>query len=428
MKRLEVQRFLETKSLKELEDEWGVCARVSTHGHKVSLNYDMVLWTPGHVPSEQCRGLVLSLSNGKKFPVVNGKVDSSFVPGPTDILAYPMDKFYNIEEGHAAKIDWSDPGLRVYDKLDGTLCIVYWDPSLHQWCVATRSVPDADLPIDGFADMTFSGLFKEGVQNTTGKPVEKLFERLSKGNTYCFELTSPRNRILVEYEKAGVTLLSVRRQDLAEVTFETAHRLEPVLKEIPTPKTWNVNTVESIREYVNSLSPTECEGAVVVTGDLRRIKIKSAKWVIANATKTTIGASPRNLVKFVLQGVGDDIKAVLPQEISGRIDSTKERVVRLFHECDENFRSWRSLSTSRKHFAEMVSLHQGWQGPYFRLYDAHCKGKSLTTWEYVQSLLKVDKLTDTFIDGLLRHVGTVGSDDNKDDKKAVSHQRHPGLH
>lgn len=403
MNRLEVQEFLRTRSFGELEEEWGVCARVSKDGHKFSLNYDMISWTPGHRPTERCRGLVLATVNGR-IPNTKGKPGASFVPGETIVLAYPMDKFYNSEEHHAAKIDWSDAGLKVFDKLDGTLAILYWDSIINEWHVATRSVPEADLPIDGFANRTFRTLFEEGVLETTGLHFSAFTSTLDKFRTYCFELTSPYNRIMVEYKKPGITLLATR----SNVTFQELDiTFGGQVPGVPTPQTWSLTTPQQISEFVNALSPVECEGAVVMDSHFRRIKIKSMKWIVANSAKTTLGASPRNLVRYVLQGVDDDVRALLPETMQSRLDETREQIHQIFTTCDSNVKQWKELAVSRKNFAEMVNVYDGWQGPAFKLYE----GKFNTTWEFVQSLLKSDKLSDTFIDGILKHVRMVGSDD-----------------
>jgi hypothetical protein len=142
---LYVQEYLRTHTFGELASEWGVIARLDAKKKKFSLNYDMILWTPGHEGAEQCRGVVLSPSNIlelREIPTSVGlKPDPEFCPGETTLLAYPMDKFYNLEEIHASKIDWNDKALKVYEKLDGTLAIVYFDNFKNEWHVATRSVP-----------------------------------------------------------------------------------------------------------------------------------------------------------------------------------------------------------------------------------------------------------------------------------------------
>lgn len=403
--KLPVQTYLETNSFQQLETEWGICARVSLGGHKFSLNYDQRFAKLGNLIVEQCRGLVLGLElghGGAKVPTVgNGKPDPNFCPGKTVVYAYPMDKFYNSEEHHAAKIDWHDRNLLVEDKLDGTLCILYWDAVLSQWCVATRSVPDADVPIDGVPEHTFTTFFKVGLRQTTGMTFADFTAQLSKAFTYCFELTGPLNRIMVEYKEPGVTLLAIRdNHDHREQKRAPMMKVLPVLAKVPRPKTWALGSYEEIRAFVNDMSPTECEGAVVMDKDFNRIKIKSMKWLVANATKTTISASPRNLVKYILQGIDDDVQTMLPAGVQEQLEDMRHQIHQLFTATDALFLQWQAIATSRKHFAELVSLHTGWSGPYFKLYE----GKFKTTWEFVQSLLKSDKLSDAFIDGILKHV------------------------
>src|SRR5690606_36109752 len=104
--------------------------------------------------AQECRGLVLSCEDGASLLpqalTIPGQKTSydHLCPGKTKILAYPMKRFFNHGQGAAAQVNWSDPNLAVLEKLDGTLCIVYWDPFTSCWCVATRSVPEADLLMD----------------------------------------------------------------------------------------------------------------------------------------------------------------------------------------------------------------------------------------------------------------------------------------
>lgn len=405
--KLLVQTYLETHTFQELDENWGICARASNEGHKFSLNYDQFKAKVGTLFVEQCRGLVLGLElahGGARVPHIKNKPLSNFCPGKTVIYAYPMDKFYNSEEGHAVKIDWAAQ-LIVEDKLDGTLAILYWDAVLTKWCMGTRSVPDADLPLDGWPGLTFRSLFDAAVLETTGLSTKDFTSGLSPAFTYCFELTGPYNRIMVDYKKPGITLLMVRdNHDHREQDRKRMQKLMPLLGRVPLPKTWTLGSYQDIKNFVNELSPLECEGAVVMDKDFSRVKIKSMKWLVANATKTTIGASPRNLVRYVLTGVDDDMKAMLPEDIASKLDSVKAQVKQLFADTDANFVSWKSQAENRKHFAEFVNLYEGWQGPYFRLFE----GRVQSTSDFVNDLLKSDKLSDTFIDGILKHI-KVGS-------------------
>jgi hypothetical protein len=183
-----VQQYLETHTFGDLARDHGVYASFSKSGHKFSLNYDQIEARESDPLSQECRGLVLAAEDGKSFTSqaqqVNGRNNYDHVsPGKTLILAYPMKRFFNHGQGSAAEINWHDPKLAVLEKLDGTLCIVYWDPFTNQWCVATRSVPEADLPMDN-GIFTFRTLFEKALYDTTGGlPFDQFAALLDKSYT-----------------------------------------------------------------------------------------------------------------------------------------------------------------------------------------------------------------------------------------------------
>src|SRR5271166_895148 len=210
---LMVQKYLETHSFGDLVRDHGVYASFSKSGHKFSLNYDQIEAKEADPLSQECRGLVLAKLDGSSMLPSSGEKSPhpDYSPGFTQVLAFPMKRFFNYGQGSAAAIDWNDPKLTVLEKMDGTLCIVYYDPIIEQWCVATRSVPEADLLMDNGL-FTFRTLFEKALYDTTGGlPFEQFTALLDKNYTYCFELTTPYNRIVVAYPECRITLLAARK-------------------------------------------------------------------------------------------------------------------------------------------------------------------------------------------------------------------------
>ncbi len=393
---LEVQKFLETHTIGELAEQWGVYARCDKFGYKFSLNYDMIEFTPGHKPSEQCRGIVLTSEDYKNryVPHLNCKVDNSYCPGKTIILAYPFDKFYNEQEGFASKIDWST--AKVQEKLDGTLCILYFDPFLVNWSVATRSVPNADLPIDGHLDQTFRNLFEKGVKETFNLNFSDFVKYLDKDCTWLFELTSPYNRVFVDYKNTNVTLLGIRNNiTLKEINpFELKSELKFQL-----PILWNLSSVKDVSEFVNELSPEKFEGAVITDANFNRIKIKNLKWVVANSVKTTLGTSPRNLLKYILMGSSDDMISMLPEDLKSKLDKMQDGLRNLCKKTDEKYLEFKSLANdNRKYFAELVNIHNVFTNAFYVMYSK----KYNSSLEYLRDLLNKDRLTTSMIDDLIK--------------------------
>ncbi len=162
-----VQEYLLTHTFQQLAAEHGVYASFSQSGHKFSLNYDQIEAKESNPLAQECRGLILTTGS-----VLIGEINEygkpirdGIIPGETHILAFPMKRCFNHGQGSAANINWSDPNLSVLEKLDGTLCIVYYDSVIDQWCVATRSVPEADIPLDNGL-YTFRTLFEKALFDT----------------------------------------------------------------------------------------------------------------------------------------------------------------------------------------------------------------------------------------------------------------------
>lgn len=397
MPELEVQRFLKNKTFGDLQREWGVYARVNNSCYKFSLNYNALEFTPGHYGTEQCRGTVLAVPFGHgPIPCANSRPDPTFCPGETIVLAYPFDKFYNSHELHAS-INWNDTDLVVEDKMDGTLCIMYWDGSSRRWCVATRSVPDADLPIDGSPALTFRKLFELAIQEQFTQPFDTWSQRFSKSFTWCFELTSPQNRVFVDYKSPRVTLLGVR-DNLSFAELDPDRVVWEMGIGIPRPRRWSLRTPEEIKEFVATMPPEKCEGAVAVDSTFKRVKVKNPQWVTANATKTVLSTSPRNLMRYVLSGMSDDITSMMPQNIQDDLTRIQKGVKRVTDSIDAKYAEYRVESgNDRKLFAQIVKAHHAWSTPFFKMFE----GKFVTSLEFIADVVKNDKLGEPLVDTLL---------------------------
>lgn len=123
-----------------------------------------------------------------------------------------MKRFFNYGQEMAAPVKVSSK-IKFYEKLDGTLCILYWDSELQKACVGTRSMPDADIPINGFVNQTFSNLFWKTYNNTcarSGKITSFWNLPELRRYTYCFEFCIPENQVVVRYNDYTVYLIFVR--------------------------------------------------------------------------------------------------------------------------------------------------------------------------------------------------------------------------
>lgn len=412
-----VQQFLENHTFRELQEQHGVYASFSQSGHKFSLNYDQIEAKESDPLAQECRGLVLSTEDG--LPVFatgttgpDGKGVSTrdlTCPGKTRILAYPMKRFFNHGQGAAANIDWSDPNLALLEKLDGTLCIVYWDPFINQWCVATRSVPEADIPMDNGL-FTFRTLFEKAVQDTTGMTFESFTNSLAKTFTYCFELTTPYNRIVVNYQTCGITLLAVRNLDDLQELDPASMALVRV-GNVLCIRAYTHMYMDELVNWVSSLNPLEHEGVVVRDGKFNRIKVKNAAYVAYNKLHDRLGSSERNLMEFILLEKDDDIISALAPEIGVNMVKLKEGLQKSIHEHDLIWDMTKAYVDtvnpgSKKEFALAVqkAVEHGktinrviWSAPFFQMFD----GKASSMKDFIMKNRKDGTWSDSFIDKLL---------------------------
>jgi hypothetical protein len=401
-----VIEYLKSHSFEQLELEHGICARPSSNFRKFSINYDMILVKNGDPISNECRGLVIKPTD-KIFNVENW---STQIVGDCDVLAWPLNRFYNYGDINCSPVNWSDDNLKVYEKLDGTMCILYWDKDCTKWCVATRSVPEADLPIRKdhleIGDMTFDGLFWKSIMDHRSRNGNTFFTlrewktiHLSKNLTYVFELTSPYNRIVVKYDVCNVTLLAVR---------DTHTGVELNINNLPkhinldVPKVWSLNNVSSLVELVNSSDPAKLEGAVVCDSNFNRIKVKNKAWVLSSRAKDLLTVSRRSALEAILQGSIDDVLPLLEKDIADKLIEIQKAAREYFIKLDANFLEWKKLSNgSRKTFAEKVIASGDWSAPHFNVLD----GKAISIPAWVEAQAKAEKLSPSTLDLILIKIG-----------------------
>jgi len=404
-----VQQYLKNHTFAQLAAEHGVYASFSKSGHKFSLNYDQIEAKESNPLAQECRGLILALEDGSSLlpqalTLPGHKTSYDHLsPGKTTILAYPMKRFFNYGQGAAADINWSDPNLAVLEKLDGTLCIVYWDKFINKWCVATRSVPEADLPMDN-GIFTFRTLFEKAVEETTELTFSALTDLLDKSFTYCFELTTPYNRIVVEYKTCSITLLAVRNlTSLQEVKFSNPP-VEWLKGVVPFVKAYTYSSINELVDWVSTLNPMEHEGVVVRDSNFNRIKIKNAAYVAYNKARDTIGASYRNCLELVLSEKEDDVIPFLPEEIVKNVLRIKEGVQRVIKEHDEAYMAAKAQADAqnpgdKKTFAILVTQNKKlWSAPFFQMFD----GKASNMKEFIKnSKDKTGNWGNSFLDKIL---------------------------
>ncbi len=401
-----VIEYLKTHTFQQLEDEHGVCARPNATQDKFSLNYDQIMVKNGDPLAEQCRGLIVRPVELEWFDMMQSFTNKTWKDirvGDVTVLAWPMNRFYNHGDASGADVNWSDPNLRVYEKLDGTCMIVYWDALHERWHAGTRAVPEADLPIRAghleIGDATFSDLFFQALNATMGSSVLEFgpLALFDKRFTYVFELTSPFNRIVVKYDEPKVTLLAARHTETGqEVTIESFHR------RFPLPKTWALQSAAALDAFVNSANPAELEGAVVCDSEFRRLKVKNKAWVLSSKAKDLVTVSRRSALLAIIKGEIDDVLPLVEKGIADELCGMRDRLQAYLKSVDANFARFvaEAPPLDKKAFAIAVTASGDWTPVYFKLWQ----GSASSAGELIQSMAAAGKLTDSSLDVLLSKI------------------------
>ncbi len=355
-----VQQYLLTHSLADLAREHGVYAGIAPKArYKASLNYDQIEAKESDPLARQCRGLVLArIARPAGYDGVFAFDFGSDgdVVGETIVLARPFDRFFNHgQHGTDAAAHLGKPGTRVFEKLDGTLCIVYFDDLQRKWHVATRSVPEADKPIDGFGEHTFRSLFDHALKEHLNLTIDHLASVLDPQITYLFELTTPQNRVVVEYTRPQVHLLAMRHRDGTELCpVENARHFGEF--SIPRAPQYDCSTLAELIGLVTTRDPKTSEGVVVRAADFSRVKVKSPAYVALSALRGSVAGSPRRLLEVVLLGKEDDVLPMLAPEVGALGERYKREYAALCVAMDATYDSLIAATAGEANQRKAIAL------------------------------------------------------------------------
>lgn len=236
------------------------------------------------------------------------------------VVAHPFNRFFNLGETGAADIDWST--ARFQEKLDGSLIVMYCYAGA--WHVNTRKTPGGNAPVGDWG-ISFADLFWRCWDQQYGKANSI---QLIPGFTYCWELTSPLNRMVTHNRDERITLLAVRDAQGQEQAVQQYQNTFDVVRH------FEFGSAEAAAQAAELLDPMDQEGFVVVDAEFRRVKIKSSHYVAIHHTVTSLNT--RAIVELIQKGEADEVMTYFPEiqrefnRIAGHISSEAAEIDRWF--------------------------------------------------------------------------------------------------
>ncbi len=182
------------------------------------------------------------------------------------VVRYAFRKFFNIDEGFADYINW-DTAV-ASEKIDGSIMSVWY--ARGKWHLSTNGTIDAfKAPLNGVCPYkTFGELFESVLPLSTF--VGNRYENIC----WTFELVSPYNKVVIDYPKTKVYLLSVRFMDtLKELDYDQISTYAAKLR-VSYPQFYYMNDEVGFRHIVEQM-PEGHEGIVVRDANNNRVKIKT---------------------------------------------------------------------------------------------------------------------------------------------------------
>ena len=209
-----------------------------------------------------------------------------------DVLARPFDKFFNYGEPsqlHQIRLEMEDE-VEVYDKLDGSLGILYRRP-------------------DGFLAIATKGSFHSEQADWATKEIRKYMTTHFREDemTWLFEIIYKDNRIVVTYDFEGLVLLGARDIDFGD-TYAPDELLD-----------WKGRKAthfryKTLREALEASPRPNAEGYVIYLPEFDvRVKLKQEDYLKLH--KTVFSFGPQYIYDRLDQGQSEEqILAGLPDE------------------------------------------------------------------------------------------------------------------
>jgi RNA ligase len=270
------------------------------------------------------------------------------------VWARPFPKFFNSGEHETLPIH--EP-FEVFEKLDGSLGILYRHPITNEWCVSTRG-------------SFISEQSAHATKLVRARYAAALDRAVAPNETWLFEIIYPENRIVVDYEGLNDLVL------LAIIDNETGLDLA-----LPTVDRWPGRVVtlhQSIREW-SQIADVENdersgelgEGYVIRFRSGLRVKVKFADYIRLHRLVT--GISTLTVWEHLSEGRSfDELLERVPDEmykwLTSYVAELHEKYSSIETSCREIMKDARVSIDDRKSTAFFFA-DQPYRGVLFKMYD-----------------------------------------------------------
>lgn len=218
-----------------------------------------------------------------------------------EVVARPFSKFFNLEECESAGITIPQEPFQVFEKLDGSLGILYWENDVP--AIATRGSFASDQAL--YATKTLLPKY------------DKFIRGLDKNFTYLFEIIYPENRIVLDYgTKEKLVLIAI---------IETKTGFEESIKNLNWPDKAKIYDGLTDLNTISKMEKNNEEGFVIRFESGLRMKYKFSEYKRLHRILT--GISKRNIWEMLKNGENfDALLENVPDEFYDWVKQTKSEI------------------------------------------------------------------------------------------------------
>ena len=196
------------------------------------------------------------------------------------VIARPFAKFKNYEEHDPSEIDLTEE-YEVFEKMDGSLGILFYYDVAKEWMLATRGSFESEQAIEGMNIL--KNMFGVG---------DYYWNALNKNSTYLYEIIFPTNRIVVNYGNLSdmVLLTVIDNKTGYELSYHDLvikyQDIFSIVKRYTLPKVMNLGELR-VHEVENK------EGFVLKFANGFRVKVKFLDYcrlhsIITNVSNVSV--------------------------------------------------------------------------------------------------------------------------------------------
>ena len=297
-----------------------------------------------------CRGSILEIS------------DDRSVVKP---VCLPFYKFFGYDDSNADTINWNT--AKVRNKTDGQLVKMFKYKGQNYWC--TNGSPNVETPLDytddkihNYKELLFEAIRKDLKQPTVAewsddngnfylKNVDWV-DKIPDGWTLMFELTSPYNRIIVEYKEIKLWFHGARDENGIEYDPEDIAVRFGIPYEIPMQ--YDFKNFDQAFEAIKNWKGLENEGLVVCDADFHRVKVKCDDYLKIKFIRDV--STPKGIFWIVISEAYDDLTSQPEiQELAEKQKDELLEVMNKFRKLHKDITEARSMFEDQKSYALWVN-------------------------------------------------------------------------